>query len=83
MAGTPLIISAALTTGNFLVPGADRLAMHPDAQAMVLVLLVTALTMAAFAAYRAANGPVRPMPPPGPALPGLRRRINGPRARRS
>lgn len=83
MAGTPLIISAALTTGSFLVPGADRLALHPAAQALILVLMLTALTMSAFAAYRAATGPVRPLPPPGPSLPSLRRRINGPRDRRS
>lgn len=83
MAGTPLIISAALTTGSFLVPGGYRLAAHPDAQATIIVLLLSAMVMAAFAAYRAAMGPVRPLPPPGPALPSLRRRINGPRDRRS
>ena len=83
MAGTPLIISAALTTGSILGPGGDNLAAHPSSQALTVVLLMIALTMSAFAAYRTAMGPVRPAPPAGPTLPKLRRRINGPRDRRS
>lgn len=83
MAGTPLIISAALTTGSFLGPGAEHLAAHPNAQALTAVLLLAALTMATFAAYRTAIGPVRPAPPSGPTLPRLRRRIHGPRDRRA
>ncbi len=81
MAGTPLIVSAALTTGSFL-PGAANLASHPGAQALTLVLMLIALTMAAYGAWCAENGPVRHVPP-GPALPHLRRRIKGPRDRRS
>jgi len=83
MAGTPLIISAALTTGSILGPGGYLLAAHPNTQALTAVLLMAALAMAMFAAYRTATGPVRPAPPDGPALPRLRRRINGPRDRRS
>jgi hypothetical protein len=82
MAGTPLIISAALTTGSILGPGGYHLAAHPNTQALTAVLLMAALAMSAFAAYRSAIGPVRPAPPTGPALPKLRRRINGPRDRR-
>jgi len=83
MDGTTLIVSAALTTGSIIGPGGARIASHPDALAMTMVLLLTALTMSTFAAYRAAMGPVRPPPPPGPALPRLRRRISGPRDRRA
>lgn len=81
MAGNSLIISAALTTGSFLTPGSGNLAAHPAAQAMTVVLMLMALTMAVFGAWRAAN-PVRHIPA-GPALPGLRRRLHGPRDRRS
>jgi hypothetical protein len=83
MAGTPLIISAALTTGSILGPGGYSIAAHPTTQALTAVLLIAALAMSAFAAYRSATGPVRPAPPAGPALPKLRRRINGPRDRRA
>ena len=83
MTGTPLIISAALTTGSILGPGGYHIAAHPNTQALTTVLLVVALAMSAFAAYRAATGPVRPAPPDGPTLPRLRRRINGPRDRRA
>jgi hypothetical protein len=83
MAGTPLIISAALTTGSILGPGGYLLAAHPTTQALTAVLLMAALALSAFAAYRSATGPVRPAPPAGPTLPKLRRRINGPRDRRA
>ena len=83
MAGTPLIISAALTTGSILGPGGYHIAANPNTQALTAVLLMVALAMSAFAAYRTAMGPVRPAPPAGPALPRLRRRINGPRDRRA
>lgn len=82
MAGTPLIISAALTTGSFLATGSDRIAAYPDAQAVTVVLMLTALVMATYGAWRAAHGPVRHVPA-GPALPNLRRRIHGPRDRRT
>jgi hypothetical protein len=82
MAGTPLIISAALTTGSFLAPGSERLAAHPDAHALIVVLMVIALTISAYGAWRSAYGTVRYIPA-GPALPNLRRRIHGPRDRRS
>ena len=83
MAGTPLVISAALTTGSILGPGGYLLAAHPTTQALTAVILMAALAMSSFAAYRSATGPVRPAPPAGPTLPKLRRRINGPRARRA
>jgi hypothetical protein len=83
MAGTPLIISAALTTGSILGPGGSLIAAHPNTQALTALLLMAALAMSTFAAYRAATGPVRPAPPSGPTLPKLRRRINGPRDRRA
>ena len=83
MAGTPLIISAALTTGSILGPGGNMLAAYPATQALTAVLLMAALALSAFAAYRSATGPVRPAPPAGPTLPKLRRRINGPRDRRA
>jgi hypothetical protein len=83
MAGTPLIISAALTTGSILGPGGYLIAAHPNTQALTTVLLMVALAMSMFAAYRTAMGPVRPAPPDGPVLPRLRRRIHGPRERRA
>ena len=83
MAGTPLVISAALTTGSILGPGGNHIAAYPTTQALTAVLLMIALAMSMFAAYRSATGPLRPPPPAGPALPRLRRRINGPRDRRS
>lgn len=82
MVGTPLIISAALTTGSILGAGGDNLAANPNAHALTLLILLTALILSTFATYRTATGPVRPPPPPGPSLPRLRRSLNGPRDRR-
>lgn len=83
MDGTLQIAAAALTAGSVLGPGGANLASHPNSLALTMVLLLAALMMAALAAWRAANGPVRRPPPPGPALPRLRRRMQGPRERRA
>jgi hypothetical protein len=81
MLGTPLIISAALTTGSILGTGGDNLAAHPNAHALTILILSTALLMSLFATYRTATGPVRSAPPPGPTLPKLRRQLKSPRIR--
>ncbi len=83
MDGTLQIALAAVTTGSILGPGGTTLAAHPNAMAMMTVLLMAAFAFAALAAWRAATGPVRPAPPPGPALPKLRRKTQGPRERRA
>jgi hypothetical protein len=83
MDGTLQIIAAALTTGSMLGPGGTSIASNPNSLAMTMVLLLAALMLAALAAWRAATGPVRRPPPPGPALPRLRRRMQGPRERRA
>lgn len=83
MDGTIQIAFAAVTTGSILGPGGAGIASSPNALAMTLVLLLAALMMSALAAWRTVTGPVRPLPPPGPALPKLRRRIQGPRDRRA
>lgn len=83
MDGTLQIALAAVTTGSILGPGGTTLAAHPNAMAMMTVLLMAAFAFAALAAWRAATGPVRRPPPPGPALPKLRRKMQGPRERRA
>jgi hypothetical protein len=83
MDGTLQIAAAALTAGSMLGPGGANIASHPNSLALTMVLLLAALMMAALAAWRAATGPVRRPPPPGPALPRLRRRMQGPRERRA
>lgn len=79
--GTPLIISAALTTGAILSSGGQALAANPNSRAITAVLLFAALVLASFATYRTALGPTRAAPPPGPALPRLRRRLHARRER--
>jgi hypothetical protein len=82
MDGTIQIAFAAVTTGSILGPGGASIAASPNAVAMTLVLLVSALMMSGLAAWRAAGSHVRHVPP-GPALPKLRRRMSGPRDRRA
>jgi hypothetical protein len=82
MDGTLQIAFAAVTTGSILGPGGTNIAAHPQAMAMTMALLLVALMMAGLAAWRASASTMRHVPA-GPALPKLRRRMSGPRERRT
>lgn len=83
MSGWSIITSAALTTANIIGPGGEQMAASPPALALLIVMLMGALFASAMGAAGVVLGPSRRRAPGGPALPKLKRRMNGPRNRRS
>ena len=80
MSGSSLIILAMYSTVNVVGPSGARLGA--GAFSYLMCLLMTAVVLTLIAAYIESNAPLRKTVA-GPALPALRRRLNGPKPRRA